>query len=287
MRIGRKFAADSYPEPRFGGSGSNSGGGTILVDPDLPSAGNRFRTWAEAYVAVQASNAPIEVAFVVRATPIPIPAGTYDMKGGTFRSVQFGFGGNTKVDLADGAVIRNLFSIESMELRGNSASQASLIWDQIAGEASMKVAFGAVLSNLGSHALIEIPAGGFGDFAIVNQSRVAAEPGPVFSIGDGGTLFFEVTLGSSGDFSNDFVTGVGSTSLQYFHDGSLVSPLPTNAGFSGTVVNTPTQGIGGPTSDRPTGTLNLNTSYFDTTIIPNRTVFWNGAAWVDATGTPA
>lgn len=280
-----RTASETYPEPGGRGGSSIGGGNAILIDPSLPSAGNRFRTWAEAYAIVQASNAPIDIACAVQT--IPVPAGVYDMKGGSLFSVQFGFGAGTLVTLADGAVLKNLLSIEGLELRGNSNTQTSLVWDQVATEASMKITFGATLANRGSHAMVEIAPNGFGDFAVINQSRVSAEPDPVFAIGDSGQLFVDVTLGGTGNFSNNFVSGPGTATLAYFHDGSMQSPLPTNGGFSGTVTNTPIQGVGGTTADRPTGDLNIGTAFFDTTIVPARPVFWNGTAWVDATGTPA
>lgn len=264
---------------------AGGGGGAILIDPSLPSSGNRVRTWAEAYAIVQASNAPIDIACALQT--IPVPPGTYDLKGGSLFSVQFGFGASSLVNLADGALIKNLLSIESLEVRGNSNNQASLAWEQVPGEASMRVAFGAVIANRGTHSMIEIPADGFGDFAVINQSRISAEPDRIFALGTNAELFLQVTLGGTGSFSDGFVSGGASATLAYFHDGSMQSPLPVNAGFTGTTTNTPIQGTGGTTAERPTGSLNAGTVFFDTTIVPNRPVFWTGAAWVDATGTPA
>jgi hypothetical protein len=37
----------------------------------------------------------------------------------------------------------------------------------------------------------------------------------------------------------------------------------------------------------PLGCSPTGVSYFDTGIVPPRTVWWDGGAWVDATGAPA
>lgn len=41
----------------------------------------------------------------------------------------------------------------------------------------------------------------------------------------------------------------------------------------------------GPTADRPTLSLFVNQQYFDTDL--GRPIWWNGSAWIDATGTPS
>ena len=49
-----------------------------------------------------------------------------------------------------------------------------------------------------------------------------------------------------------------------------------------TAISTPQNGI---TADRPTQSLQIGQFYFDTTL--NYPVWWDGADWVDATGTVA
>jgi hypothetical protein len=253
-----------------------------------PLGGGDATTWAEVMDFVNASPAPIQI--YVRNDGV-VPAGTYDMKAATMYGI---FDRTVTVTVSDGAVLRNLHEIsDNLSLRSVSSSPIIEFIPSPTAPTVFLMLFGSRVVNDGTSQIVHIPAASTLVMAMFVAGGLSnPTPGIGTFLIDAGGFAILLSQGANGSLSTfgDIAQGPAGTTLGY---AGFDGPYPTPAGFAGTVVNLAADlnGGSGPTAFRPAAGLGtpvgIGTSYFDTTIVPPRPIWWDGAQWVDATGAPA
>lgn len=265
-----------------GGSGAGSG---INWD-DTGATPGALTSWADVYAAVQSSPGPSTIYVLGNGT---VPAGIYQMRYSDL--VAKGIAGEITVTLQDGALLRNVSQVKQ-SLRLLSISTAPVLENDPVSPVS--IAFlalreGAVLENQGTAPMMVLasPTGVTGVLLQLG-SRLETAATAVIEAPAGQLLLLvlmSVAVGAS--VTAGYALGDPTATLVISHDGTPDSPMPAPVGF-GTIVNSPRNGVGLPTADRPIpflGPLQVGLTIFDTTLgIP---IWWNGLIWVDATGAPA
>lgn len=226
-----------------------------------------------------------------------VPPGKYDLRGGGFSTV---FGASrTIIDVQDGATFVDLSVVAgSVVLDFHPTSGPALVYtDSPLGlPGILSLQRNGTLRNSGTVPLVTSgpSTGGPGIvLASFENGGIAAGSAPIMNIEAGAVaIFLVIGAFNIGDVvPSSLVSGPLSASLWLVHDGSLSFPFPAQPAFLGSLLNLPLgcSPSGGPTALRPAPIFPLSTgvSYFDTGIVPPRTVWWDGAAWVDATGAPA
>jgi len=277
---------------RKGPSGPTAlGAAGNVVSWKLDGSGDA-QTWDEVMRIIAASTVPIVIVLEPGSYSIP-PGPTYLMKRAILSAPP---GGSIAVlTVEDGAVLSDLSGfIGAVETHFKQTGGDSLVFAE-PKPGVLLYGLGARLVNDGAVPVLTArPAGGTPDVALsaILNGYIISGASPFAGIEAGGTLFFEVFDGFNlGDPipSNLFSGPVGAVCL-LAHDGTIVWPFPAQPSFLGTLLNAPVGSSmsAGDTSFRPIGLgpLALGTPYFDTTIVPPRTISWDGTQWVDATGAP-
>jgi hypothetical protein len=216
------------------------------------------------------------------------PAGTYDLKHGSFQTYMGPNGAN--VIAQAGVHLKNLSMLRGTNLHFNGAT---LSYDGIApGEfVVLLYLFGGSLQNDGVAPAIRIPDGN-NPFIIAEilGGGTQGNNGPIFSLGPGGVLFSLSIVSAGGLCIKDgtVVSDDNTSLIAHGHTGGF-SGFPNLPGFLGTQINVAlTQNGGsGPTVARPVASLFPlipGTIFYDTTL--SKLIHWNGTAWVDYAETP-
>ena len=134
-----------------------------------------------------------------------------------------------------------------------------------------------ITGGQGTDALIALSAGLGAVVGLVTEDIPNNTTGRVTTFGMVNDI--DTSAFNDGDLVYASATGTLTTSLTSSFVGVVINASPTN----GRVLVSPGQVVqaSGTTAQRPT-TIEVGSKYFDTTLgIP---VFWNGAAWVNASG---
>ena len=267
---------------QFGGGASGKSTSTISW---APGGGGDATTWADVMEFVGAVNHPLTVYLNGSAS---IPPGVYDVNG--MQLVSDPEIETFVVTMADGAQVSNLAAIlGQITLKSLSTSLTPLEFGVPPSGAphSLKLEFNASLENAGTVPMIEVAAGEILVIAGLFNATLT-DTAPVVNLGAGSTLIIGVY--GALNVTDDYVTGPADATLVYqVVTGGLPTPLPTNAGFAGTTLQNVLTGWACTTAGRPSVnplyTLHTGTMTFDTDL--GFPIWWDGAQWVDATGTPA
>lgn len=254
-------------------------------------------TWGEVVKILNANVVPMVVDVSADQSGYVVPPGEYDFHGGGF-STTFG-ADRPVVDVQDGATFVDLSIVAgSVVLDFHPSGGPALLYTAPATglPGVLSLQRNGTIKNSGSVPLVNTgpSLGGPGIvLASFEDGGIAAGSAPILEIAAGSVASF-LTIGSVniGDVvPSSLVSGPIGSSLWLVHDGTLSFPFPAQPAFLGSVLNLPLgcSPSGGPTALRPAPIFPLSTgvSYFDTGIVPPRTVWWDGGAWVDATGAPA
>jgi len=289
---------------------------SVIWNPAAPmSYSNVFKTWTEVYDQIVLANGAIEVLCAaeqnctIQTRPSELTS-TYDVMGASF-GVWGAASGGTTLSLLDNTTILNPSQFDGQILVDcQAASVPNISFDFPAGfDRQVVLANGAQIQGDGTLEPIDIPdngtlslicyrGGGLGNYGV---APVKVEAVGIFNLyALVGAKFPSLHINGA-----PVVSGTGTFNL--FYDASLDTggdPLITPANwydgnppagiFTGTYNAIPIDNAAylnpsqGPTASRPTGAL-TGQMYFDTTLAAGagKPIWWNGATWVDATGTPA
>jgi hypothetical protein len=254
-------------------------------------------TWGDVVKILNANVVSMLVDVSPEQSGYVVPPGEYDFRGGGFSAV---FGASRSIiDVQDGASFIDLSVVAgSVVLDFHPTSAPALVYtaSAIGLPGILSLQRNGTIRNSGTVPLVrsDVSLGGPGIvLASFENGGLAAGSAPILDIAAGAVAIF-LTIGSVniGDVvPSSLVSGPIGSTLWLVHDGTLSFPFPAQPAFLGSISNLPLgcSPSGGPTALRPSPIFPLATgvSYFDTGIVPPRPVWWDGAAWVDATGTPA
>lgn len=300
--IGRgRYATETYPQPR------GVSGNAILWRPD--GLYGAVKTWAEVMAYINATAAPVTVwveqAAIHAIPPSPTP---YDMKHGRF-AAPIGSHGLTEVGIQTGAQLLNPYGISGgMVLSGNPQTAPSLTFSTRAADDPpvLVIEQNAAIKNNGAVPLISHVLGGEQFFLIFDRyAGVENSSAPIIDVtgGTGGTLILSCTAGpdfEDGGFpANVFVSSDNSGILVWNHDGTLrfntAGPPTGSDGSFVAEINLPLGVAGGAGPlltfrPGPGGPPTPGCEYFACDYVgispAGSPIWWDGAAWRDAAGTP-
>ena len=265
------------------GPGGGAAGG-VFWEPGGPGA---VQTWGDVMAVVSASEAPLPI-WVSNAYGVPtIPAasGTSDLHWCWFQSQTLGGLGQTTVELEDGAVLHNLWGcIGNAGVHMHPTTGPCLTFTTTGGNPPiLSLQSTGGMQNSGTVPAIEDV--GFFVLLLRLAGGLVTGTAPVLNIGPG--AIGVVGIANGGVFPNDVISSTdGTATLVIQTDGTGPSPLPTQAGFTGTQSFSP-QGSASTwtTPGRPVpafGPLPVGLTGYNTTLASPE--WWDGAAWVTAGG---
>lgn len=263
-----------------------------------PSGGGDASNWPEVMAIVGRVRAPVPIWLMEPggAYTIPAAAEPYQMHG-SWLQAPFGAPQNQVVIAADGVQLLDLSRMEGgLILQGNNTALPLLTFSPlpIGTPQVFLTQYASLLQNQGTVPLIEVEDGGFFVFGgLFGGGNTAGSPtGRLLRLGAGANLL--VTVNNGINLEPDSIIGAAPSFWAIQSDGSIdyFQSVATQSLFTGTVLNAPIakQGGAGPTSFRPTpfiSPLPQGLTYVDTTIVPPRPIYWDGAIWTDASGAPA
>lgn len=270
----------------------SSGSVGALWKPGAPSGGSQVATWGEVMAIVQSTPGSIEISVDTSLAPAVVPPGVHDLEGRmSFRGIpnSFGFTGPpTIVSLDDGAQWVNPAFLETVTVETNCTAVRAIVMSNFR---ALALNFGSQIRNLGTIAPFFVPAGDIIALRIQGQAGLIGNF-PIVELdagAPGGGLIIQ-GLELNGLDPDVFAGGVGSL-LGYLCDGTWRAP--TLSAFLGAYIldglMTKAERIepyAGATGQRPTGGIPfgplLGMMYFDTDL--GKPIWWDGVAWVDATG---
>lgn len=315
-RIGRKFAADFYPEPNTGGSNTNGiGGDRVVLDPTLPPAGNHVQTWRQLMSIIHASQVPIY--FSPRSTqtgvvvPFQVPAATaqdiadgFANSSGQWLMLHSVLMGLDYADLAFGAIQMN-DGVQLFDLAGIENGGAMYCYPDVAGSNKPSLVFTgepndhgtdyfyiqgeSALYNYGSRAAIDWDKASPAVFRldlVSSGSILAVGSAPVINMLSANRYVYIIQDGAIGTISDNWLGGAAGTFCFVFSSGGYPMPPPNLPSFLGTSNYFPFSGTA-----RGDAALRAEIFPFGSYVFYNtdtsKANFWDGAAWVLADGTPA
>lgn len=277
---------------------------SVVLRPASPySCNGVLRTWAELMTVVDASSTPLSIDLDPTGSGgvvITAPAGSWDMKGATFRAFNMGAtGDDCTLAIANGASLKNVRGFLGrllVDCQSTTVGGYSLTWD--AASASVSGVFslifdGSIITVSGTQPAMYADASfwlelRFFNGAFFKQTGVVATKlvtvlasgtlQLVFSGAGGGTSWFPFLAG-----------GVGASShLVVLSDGSAPLATPSSSWSGFTLASISYLSPRGPvmtTADRNTISITKATGhwYYDSTV--HKPVYWNGTAWVDSQNT--
>lgn len=264
-------------------------------------------TWAAVMAFVAESDAPSTIWIDLQGTVggyAVVPAGTYDMKHATISGFNRGFSnfGQNSIAISDGAVLKNLAAFMDevqVECRTSTVGAPNLDWDvpvaPVGGFIQFVLGRSVRVTVAGTQPAIIVDPARFSfvlrweNGAFFQQTGVLATKfiqvkpngfcGLTFVASGTGTAWFPFIIGA--------VDATSAVAVQFIGDGSAPTPTTWLATFATNkiTVSTP-QGLLMTTADRNAINISKNVGdwYFDATAL--KPVYWTGAAWVDAVGTP-
>lgn len=270
--------------------------GAVTLTPTIdvlwcPDGTGDVRTWDEVMTVVRGVRKPVTIWVKLGAGNYSIPSSStpYEMKHSTLR--QSMLGAYVIVEMAAGAVLRNLGSVQSCGLRVRPAGSAALEFDPpIAGApAVFMLGLNGIIENAGSSAAIEIPDDGAFVLNSLGSAGVSAASTAALINFNGTPSLALIAIGgeTSPTFPADSITGGGAANLIILHDGTAPE-FPNFTSFAGTVLNVPSGVVGGagPQAYRPVGGFNpsphVGCDYFNTD--SGGPEWWDGATWIAGSG---
>lgn len=250
-----------------------------------PTGDGDVTTWAEVFAAISVSKSPIDV-YIKGVCDVPASLVPYETNGVMFRALPIL--GPNGVNIADGAVLKNVGGVYGLcQIRGHQTAGPCLVFDSAPPSYPnlFTSSFNGILSNYGTGPMIAIPDAAYFVWSLLfNGEYQRSASQPLFGMGAGSVL----VIGCYGPTTvpDDFAIGPGSAFIVWENVLAAPSPLPTNAGFTGTTVQVLITGASctGPATRpvSPFSVLPKGASVFDESL--GKPIWWNGAAWVDATG---
>lgn len=275
-----------------------------------PAGNGNARTFDEVGALVEASKTPPQI-YLVDGVPgqhVIYDVGSLDMKGGKVVSGPGDASAKT-FRIANGAQVRNLgttiFGDASFtggltcETTTTGSGPSPLAWDSSEGDghfAAFSLASGALLVTSGDVPSIIVPPAAPDSLLVFILSGNASLGGgatPAIRLEAGANLFHATTLNVIGSYFANWLEADGTNFIGVLADGfdfSLIAGWPLAAGA--TFINQPMSMDGGtgPTAYRPLGAivpLRLGSRYYDQEVGPPALpIFWDGAQFTDALGTP-
>ena len=289
-----RYATETYSEtPR-----SLNGVGLTNVIAWRPDGGGNAKTWDDVMVRIAASPVPMVIDVAPQVLPYAIPASpsAYNLKYATFSSRLAA--PTTTVDVLDGAVLQDLSMLSGdVGLQFHSTSGDALKYTPIPNAPGvLAIQRSARIRNAGAVPVITAqPSGGGPGFVLASFENGNIDDGtaPVVAIADNASFIFEVlsAFNTGTTVPPSIASGSALATMLIFHDGTLIFPFTMQTDLVSTPLNVPLglSPSSGPSSMRPVGlggptSQAIGVSYFDTGIIPQRTIWWRGADWVDGAG---
>lgn len=264
---------------------SNLGSGALLWQPGGPGP---IQTWADVMAIVDSTDIPLAIYGDQSFAPLIIPSssGTSNLKFSWLAAKTLGQPGFIQFNLQDGAVLHDLYGVVGAAgLVCSPTTGPCLTFTPPGGGQPALLAnqYDGAFQNNGSVPAVEVPDGLFFVLGGFLSGGVATGTAPFARAGVGSTILLASIAG--GIFQSDIVSSVdGTATLIWRLDGTGPSPVPSQAGFTGTTLVTAIgPAMATTTALRPVGSQPGQTD-FDTDLgIP---IWWNGIAWVDSTGAP-
>lgn len=238
-------------------------------------------TWEQLYSFLQRSEVPVNIYLEaeVGAPAFEIPAGTWNLHDSFFISKTSEV---VPLIVRDGAVIQNLAGLYGIIFVFQNSAPVIIVEPD---DRVLRVENSALVLS-GSAEVISVPNAAASPFylELIESTISTAVLTPLIALGGGAALAIQLMQGSQ--IVDTTVSGPVGSTLTFQHDGGTPFPIPTQTLMLGTVENSPFGVVGGsgPTTFRPASPT-LGTMYFDTTLVPPIPIWWDGAQWVDATGT--
>lgn len=136
------------------------------------------------------------------------------------------------------------------------------------GTFTFNQAIGTGVDNIGSTS-----GGSYGNIVVNSPNPGAVAPACVLQFNHSAQLGATLTLNGPFSTIKSDISSIPLQSLISLLGGATLNQIEriNQSNFSGTTLQRPTQ-------------VFVGLQYFDTTIVPNRPIWWNGAAWIDAAG---
>jgi hypothetical protein len=255
-------------------------------------------TWAQVQAFIESAVGAISVFIDPSVGQCTVPADvSFDCEGRvSFIPITFNIQGNGGVFFEDGAELLNVASFRSIRAVGAptirpflrvtqpgqvlsfregggvtfdvGATQSAIKFDADFCQVALFEGAGLDNSNAPTQPIVELAAGlTFHIFAYVNLIGSGPLPDTLYQGGDPGMTFlvFQDPSNITGFVPQPALLAT-PTIQKYFYAGQMTAES-------------------GATGARPTVAVSTGQMYFDSTL--GKPVWWDGAAWVDATGTPA
>ena len=273
--------------------------GLIVFQPGGVASDVLMTTWEDVEAAIAARpNIPLTLYVFDNLAPAVVPAtASTDLQGRvTLRGTFLGTGNTPMLSVADGGYLRNVTQVFTLQITGTPTAQPFIVQDLPA--VSLLLREGAEI-GLGAGATapaVDVLASVIGTqvtSALSGQIVSAAGAGQSIVRLASGISCISVGLGFVGGgpgpwYPPQTFEGDATTSVFSLHDNTTRPDPPTLflgsfvvQPFSAAALSVPSAGA---TGSRPLGAA-LGEMFFDTTV--GFPVWWTGALWVDASGTPA
>ena len=260
----------------------------IFFSPGSTPAG-ACATWAQVMALVDALPAGQRITCNTSASSPGgevLPAGTWAMKS----AVLAGFRTSTGADqahlvLPDGCALSGLAGIDAGLILESTNTAGNSVRLNFSGGNPIFVVdnLARLVSSVTGQNMIQLLASQTAVLIVRNQGALVGSglgTAPVVGVANAATLVLNVY--TSATLYNNCISGPAGSGLTIQIDDTVDFPTFSSAL---TVVQSPLTGAACITADRPAGTRRPGFMIFDTTI--GKPIWWSGAAWVLADGTPA